>query len=104
MYSFQTNIKRLYKIKSKLANQFFNKNQNHNKCKPFSLHLFSCFFMKTPAMLQKVLHNPKQQRSHRMKSKTCIFDMLAWILVIIGGLNWGLIGFFKFDIVAYLFG
>ncbi len=31
-------------------------------------------------------------------------DKLALILVIIGGLNWGLIGLFKFDLVAALFG
>lgn len=29
---------------------------------------------------------------------------LALILVIIGALNWGLIGFFSFDLVAFLFG
>jgi len=30
--------------------------------------------------------------------------LIAFILVIIGGLNWGLIGFFKFDLVAAIFG
>ncbi len=29
---------------------------------------------------------------------------IALILVIIGAINWGLIGFFRFDLVAYLFG
>jgi len=29
---------------------------------------------------------------------------IAWILVVIGGLNWGLVGFFNFDLVAMLFG
>ena len=29
---------------------------------------------------------------------------LAWVLVIIGALNWGLIGFFGFDVVARIFG
>lgn len=29
---------------------------------------------------------------------------IAWLLVIIGGLNWGLIGFFQFDLVAEIFG
>lgn len=33
-----------------------------------------------------------------------IFDWLAIILVIIGALNWGLIGLFNFDLVAALFG
>lgn len=39
-----------------------------------------------------------------MKSKSCIIDMIAWILILIGGLNWGLVGFFNFDLVAFLFG
>lgn len=30
--------------------------------------------------------------------------LIAFILVIIGGLNWGLIGFFKYDLVAAIFG
>lgn len=29
---------------------------------------------------------------------------IAVILVIIGGLNWGLVGFFKYDLVAAIFG
>lgn len=31
-------------------------------------------------------------------------DRLALILVIIGAINWGLIGLFQFDLVANLFG
>ena len=31
-------------------------------------------------------------------------DWIAFVLVIIGALNWGLVGFFNFDLVAYLFG
>lgn len=31
-------------------------------------------------------------------------DTIALILVIIGAVNWGLIGFFQFDLVAALFG
>lgn len=31
-------------------------------------------------------------------------DMLALILSIIGCINWGLIGLFRFDLVAWLFG
>ena len=30
--------------------------------------------------------------------------MVAFILLIIGGLNWGLVGFFNFDLVAAIFG
>lgn len=32
------------------------------------------------------------------------FDITALTLVIIGAINWGLIGFFKFDLVATIFG
>ncbi len=31
-------------------------------------------------------------------------DMLALVLTIIGGINWGLVGIFDFDLVAWLFG
>lgn len=31
-------------------------------------------------------------------------DVLAAILLVVGGLNWGLVGFFQFDLVATLFG
>ncbi len=31
-------------------------------------------------------------------------DMIALILTIIGSFNWGLIGLFQFDLVAWLFG
>jgi uncharacterized protein len=31
-------------------------------------------------------------------------DILAGILLIVGGLNWGLWGFFQFDLVAAIFG
>ncbi len=37
-----------------------------------------------------------------MRSKP--LDWTALTLVIIGAVNWGLIGFFKFDLVATLFG
>ena len=33
-----------------------------------------------------------------------IMDRIALILTIIGGVNWGSVGLFRFDIVAWLFG
>ena len=33
-----------------------------------------------------------------------MWDKLALILLVIGGLNWGLVGIFGFDLVAWLFG
>lgn len=31
-------------------------------------------------------------------------DTIAMILAIVGSLNWGLVGIFQFDLVAWLFG
>lgn len=31
-------------------------------------------------------------------------DWLAYVLVIIGGVNWGLVGLFEFNLVAEIFG
>lgn len=33
-----------------------------------------------------------------------MFDKICLILSIIGSLNWGLVGLFQFDLVAWLFG
>lgn len=33
-----------------------------------------------------------------------IVRIIAYILVIIGAINWGLVGFFNFDLVAAIFG
>ena len=38
-----------------------------------------------------------------MKSMS-VLDWIALILLVIGGLNWGLVGLFRFDLVAALFG
>jgi len=39
----------------------------------------------------------------RMK-KLGALDLIALILIIVGGLNWGLVGALKFDLVAAIFG
>jgi len=36
--------------------------------------------------------------------KMSSFDWLLVSLVLVGGLNWGLIGFFNFNLVSFLFG
>lgn len=36
--------------------------------------------------------------------KLNFFDWLTLVLVVIGAVNWGLVGFFKFDLVAAIFG
>ena len=33
-----------------------------------------------------------------------MLNRIALILLIIGGINWGLIGIFQFDLVAWIFG
>ena len=33
-----------------------------------------------------------------------VMDRIALLLAIIGGLNWGSVGLFRFDLVAWLFG
>lgn len=33
-----------------------------------------------------------------------VLDIIALILVVIGAVNWGLIGFFQFNLVSFLFG
>ena len=38
-----------------------------------------------------------------MKLQSMI-DLIALILVIVGGLNWGLVGLFDFDLIASIFG
>ncbi len=38
-----------------------------------------------------------------MKSMS-VLDWIALILLVIGGLNWGLVGLFRFDLIAALFG
>jgi hypothetical protein len=36
--------------------------------------------------------------------KLSALDWIALILIIVGGLNWGLVGAFKFDLVAAILG
>jgi len=33
-----------------------------------------------------------------------MLDKISLVLLIVGGLNWGSVGLFKFDIVSWLFG
>ncbi|MDB4977904.1 MAG: hypothetical protein JWM56_90 [Candidatus Peribacteria bacterium] len=41
--------------------------------------------------------------THAMHALTTL-DRIALSLLIIGGVNWGLIGFFEFDLISALFG
>ncbi len=33
-----------------------------------------------------------------------MLDRIALLLLIVGGVNWGLLGIFRFDLVAFMFG
>ncbi|MFH0856870.1 MAG: DUF378 domain-containing protein [bacterium] len=37
-------------------------------------------------------------------NKLSTFDWLVIFLLVVGGLNWGLVGFFRFDLIASMFG
>lgn len=39
-----------------------------------------------------------------MFGKSCSVHKIAWILVFIGAVNWGLVGAFEFDLVARILG
>jgi len=40
----------------------------------------------------------------KIMKKMGTLSWIAFILLLVGGLNWGLVGFFKFDLVAAIFG
>ena len=46
----------------------------------------------------------KQNKKERMLCKMKIIDKIALVLIIIGAINWGLIGIFHFNLVSTLFG
>ena len=45
-----------------------------------------------------------RRTSSMSKSKMTALDWIAMVLLIVGGLNWGLVGLFNYDLVASLFG
>jgi uncharacterized membrane protein YuzA (DUF378 family) len=56
------------------------------------------------------IHERRHIPERRTREKTSMakrfnaIDWLSMVLLIIGGLNWGLVGLFDFDLVAALFG
>jgi uncharacterized membrane protein YuzA (DUF378 family) len=46
-----------------------------------------------------------ERRSHALRaSRLNTLDWISMALLIVGGINWGLVGLFGFDLVAALFG
>ena len=46
----------------------------------------------------------KQNKKERMLCKMKIIDKIALVLIIIGAINWGLIGILDFNLVETIFG
>lgn len=38
------------------------------------------------------------------KERIIMLDKIALFLLIVGGVNWGLVGLFEFDLVSFIFG
>jgi len=55
-------------------------------------------------MADSDLHSGAHHRATTTHSRMNVLDWLALILLIVGGLNWGLVGAFNIDLVASLFG
>lgn len=51
---------------------------------------------------RKIAYNKYKRKVKEEKMK--VIDKIALVLIIIGAINWGLIGFFNFNLVAVIFG
>lgn len=63
-------------------------------------YLFICYNERSGATHVRPQDNNKE---NNMKKWNAV-DWIAFILVFIGGINWGLVGFFHFNLVDTLFG
>jgi hypothetical protein len=57
-----------------------------------------------PASERRHLSDRRTSSGSLHKSKMNALDWIAMVLLIVGGLNWGLVGLFNIDLVASLFG
>lgn len=60
--------------------------------------------MNAPTMERRHLPERRSSGAAERGSKMNALDWAATILMIVGGLNWGLVGVFDFNLVAALFG
>ena len=51
---------------------------------------------------KKIAYNKYKRKVKEEKMK--VIDKIALVLIIIGAINWGLIGFFNFNLVGTIFG
>ena len=63
-------------------------------------------FVWIPAAEPAKLHLKAGKRAFAMKKEVLdmVLDRIALLLVVIGALNWGVIGLFGLDLVAFVFG
>lgn len=54
--------------------------------------------------VNKKTYNNKNDYKFKRRITMKIIDKIALILIIIGAINWGLIGLFNFNLVAAIFG
>ena len=57
-----------------------------------------------PASERRHLSDRRTISGSTGKAKMNTLDWIAMVLLMVGGLNWGLVGLFNFDLVAALFG
>ena len=57
-----------------------------------------------PASERRHIPDRRTSEGSLYKSRLNALDWVAMVLMIIGGLNWGLVGLFNYDLVAALFG
>ncbi len=51
-----------------------------------------------------VTHTYETPAAHTTRRSFGVLDWIAMVLLIVGGINWGLVGLADFDLVATLFG
>jgi len=57
-----------------------------------------------PANERRHLSDRRTMPGSLQRAKMNALDWVAMVLLIVGGLNWGLVGLFNYDLVAALFG
>lgn len=60
--------------------------------------------MNAPTIDRRQMPDRRSDVRERASSATLAFDYIALALIIIGGLNWAMVGLFQVDVVASLFG
>lgn len=60
--------------------------------------------MATSTHFEERRFTPDRRANGLSRSRMTAVDWVAMILLIVGGVNWGLVGLFNFDLVAALFG